>query len=212
MKRHWRTNLRLSDILHYRPQDMVQIFRRVFVDSFVNVKDQLMVIVLIAAIESVFFWYLLINIYSENDCCFIGPATWHIFDRISTSTKDDRGNTKFQHIVNTLCVPFNGKIQMTQSVFGNWICPTLHYTSIRSIRSHDSIHHFFEEFKVCHIVDSFFKRDVNWEELSYSFSHWVQSSRAWEKVFIKLMKWYSHNSICVVKGLLNSVSVVNIDI
>jgi hypothetical protein len=54
---------------------VVQVFLGVFVGALLDIKEELMFVVFVAAEELVLFWDFVLNLHSEDGCSLIGPAS-----------------------------------------------------------------------------------------------------------------------------------------
>ena len=62
------------------------------------------------------------------------------------------------------------------------------------------------------IAYTWFKGNIEGEMFTVVFSDLMKTSCSWEEVFSILMKRYGHASIAQVKCLLNSISMMHVDV
>ena len=62
MESYRRTYFAFSDVLNNRPQNLIQILLRVFIRPLFNIEMQFMAVQLIATIELILLWDLVINV------------------------------------------------------------------------------------------------------------------------------------------------------
>lgn len=104
------------------------------------------------------------------------------------------------------------KIKMTQFVTRQRICSTLNNHNIRNIKWTNFSHDLFEKLQIWYIVHPLLQRNISSVKLTNTFSNFVKCTSSRKEILLKLMKTNCKDSVSMEKCLLNSITMMYIDI
>lgn len=212
MESQRRPDFRFPQVLGNSFQDVVQIVKSVLVGPVVDGEEKLVVVILVQVIVHVILGDLLVHVDAKDLRSLIGPASGNILDRVATPAEINGGNSIREHMLACFSVSLDGQVEVAQFVLGEGVGSTLHDDNIGPVGVHAPVHHFFEKVEVDHIGDALFQWHIDCKVLADALAGGVQSPSAREEVLLKLMETDSHDSVGVVEGLLDSISVVDVDV
>jgi len=104
------------------------------------------------------------------------------------------------------------EVEQPEAVARKRIRAALQHNHFRVIRSHDFSHDRLEDLLVAVVVDAVLQRYVDRTVPPGALPDFRDISGLWEVVSVILVERDRHDSICVLKGVLNSISMVHVDI
>lgn len=166
----------------------------------------------VPVVVNIIFWNVTLQLFSKCNSCLVGPAPGHIFRRVPSTSEHYCRQIVSQHVFKTSSMPFNTEVKSSQLIMAKTVCTQLHNNRVRPVFGHNSLHHILEQLIKRIVIHSWFERDVQWVMLSIICSVLVKSACSGEKILTILMERYRHDSVWQVKCLLNTVTVMDIDI
>lgn len=154
---------------------------------------------------------LIRNLHSSNYRSFISPTTRNVSKSIASTTSKKNRNTKAFHELCYWCMTFYWKIEASKSVSWKTVSSSLKKNSFRS-----EIFHNFSKNRPCYshkrfIIHTFIQWEIDRMISTIFFSNVINVSCTWEIVF-KFMERACHYSISKIKGLFNTITMMNINI
>jgi hypothetical protein len=131
---------------------------------------------------------------------------------ITSSAQKHQRHSITHHSINALSMSFNGQVKSSQHIISNRISSQLKYNSSRSILRHNLVHDSPKQLSIRIVINSNLKRYIYRVVFTFSLSNRIKTASSWEKLISILMKAHSHDSICKIEGLFDSISMMYIDI
>lgn len=166
----------------------------------------------IKVLDVVVIWQIVGDLMIDQDRGLVGPASGHVSDRVPTSTENQQWQLEVLDESDTFAMGFDRKIETTKSVTSEGICSTLENDRGGPERVDHSLHHRLEQVDVRLIVNTVLKGNVQGVMFPHSATNLVNVSSAGEEITIVLVKGDGHNSIGGIKGLLDTVSVMDVNV
>mmetsp|Transcript_21127 Transcript_21127/g.35286 ORF Transcript_21127/g.35286 Transcript_21127/m.35286 type:complete len:256 (-) Transcript_21127:392-1159(-) len=140
-----------------------------------------------------------------------GPATSNVADSVTTASEDEHGDVEAFYKLDTIGVTLDREIEAAETVSGKRICSALHDDGLRFVNLDDLGDDGLEDAFVRFVIDSIFQWEVDRVILALSDSNILDVTCS-RKVLAKLVEGDTHHTIGGVEGLLDSITVVNVDV
>mmetsp|Transcript_21755 Transcript_21755/g.64501 ORF Transcript_21755/g.64501 Transcript_21755/m.64501 type:complete len:428 (+) Transcript_21755:163-1446(+) len=207
--RHVRRRLQLPQVLEDLGLDLLEVLGDVEVLHARGRVVQLVVrpIVLVVVVVREVVRDLLIQHHGR----LVRPAARHVADRVAAAAQDERGHLLLQHKAHALGVPPDGQVEAAEPVAAERVGAALQHDSAGLVHLHDLPDHGLEDGGVRGVVDAVLERKVDRVVLPRVCSDVLDVARA-GKVLAKLVKGDGQHAVCRVKGLLDAVAVVDVNV
>lgn len=143
--------------------------------------------------------------------CLVGPCARNIPHRVATASEDDHGYAETLNVAHAIGVPIHAEIETTQPVARETVTTTLENDGFWAVIGHDSLDGRLEDVLVCLIRDAVTEGEINSIIFACSDTNVAKLAGAREVLAI-LVERDCHNAIGRVKGFLNTVTVVHVNV
>lgn len=165
----------------------------------------------VVLVEEVAFGYRPGDLFPQQDCRFVGPTPRHVVDGVSSTSQDECGAAERLYELDARRMAPHGEIKYAQSIPGERIGSALKHHRLRVVHLHDLLNHRFEAELKRGVVQTVSQREVYRVPRPLPSSHVVDVSSAGEEVAV-FVERAGHHARGVIKGLLHTVPVVNVDV
>lgn len=142
---------------------------------------------------------------------FEGPSTCHISHRITTTAENHGGQVKALHKVHTVRVAPHTEVEASETVARKTVATTLQDHRFGSVPFHNALNNGLKDALVGDVINAIAEREVDGIVLALTHSDIAQLTRTWE-VLAVLVEGHRHHTVSRVECLLNTISVVDINI
>ena len=157
-------------------------------------------------------WQLSTDILLSNQTSLIGPASWHICQCITTSSSEDHRTVILHDSLQNSTVSFAAQSKPAESIPNQGVSSTLDKNTVGHKGLQNSLKNALEYKIISLISAALLKRNINLKVGAQSSSIFLDlaSPRIEILDLIILMKRQSKNSIGVLKGLLDSIPMMDV--
>jgi len=148
---------------------------------------------------------------TNKNTSFKRPSASDIAHSISTTTKYKCWNVELLDKLNAVGVAPHTEIEATKTITRQAVSATLKNDSLRLIIFHNSSDDWFEDVLVGLIIDAVAKGEIDRIVLAGADTN-VTELASTREVLAILMEGDSHDSVGCVESLLDTVTVVNVDV
>jgi hypothetical protein len=139
------------------------------------------------------------------------PSASNVSHGISTTTENKGGSIEAFDIVDTIRMSSHTEIKATKTITRQTVTTTLKNNGFWVIIIHDSLDDWFKDGFIGHIVNTITKGKIDGIVFALPNTYVTELSRA-RKVLAVLVERDSHDSVGSIERLLDTISVVNINV
>mmetsp|Transcript_26 Transcript_26/g.79 ORF Transcript_26/g.79 Transcript_26/m.79 type:complete len:230 (+) Transcript_26:441-1130(+) len=147
----------------------------------------------------------------EENRSLVCPTARHVVDGVTTAAQHKKRNTKAFDDANTLSMTARGQVEHPEAITGERVRSALKYHRPRLEDLHDLVNHRLEDTYKLFVGDALLEWEVDRVALAFSRSNVANVTSFWEKVSV-LVEAAGHYSIGCPKRVLNTVTVMNVDV
>ncbi|RUS32932.1 hypothetical protein BC938DRAFT_473769 [Jimgerdemannia flammicorona] len=148
----------------------------------------------------------------NNDRGLIGPASGDIANGIAAAANDQERQFELLDKAHALAMGLNREVEATEAVAAEGVGAALEDNGRGAECVNGGLHDGLEKVDVGNIINTVTERDVDRVIFAQGGANLIHVACAREKVAIVLVEGHSHNAICGVKGFLDAVAMVDVDV
>lgn len=156
-------------------------------------------------------WDFIRDLDAGDYCSFVCPASGHISESVSTTADKQDWNAKGFHVLCDWGVALDWEIETAESITGQWVGSSLEDYSFRPEVFHDLSEDRSGDSNKGFIIHTLIKREIHSPVGTLFFPDILNMSSSWE-VILELMERAGHDSVSQVEGLLNPITMMDINI
>mmetsp|Transcript_2964 Transcript_2964/g.8483 ORF Transcript_2964/g.8483 Transcript_2964/m.8483 type:complete len:363 (+) Transcript_2964:45-1133(+) len=153
----------------------------------------------------------ILDINAEKNRGLVSPATGHVAQRVSATTKNEGRNAKALHVLNTVSVAFEGKVEASQTVPRERVGTALEHHGPWLEYFHDFANDRPEDGREALVIHAIVQRKVNRVVFALVCTNILHITGSRE-VLAELVERGGHDSVRRVEGFFNSISMVNVNV
>mmetsp|Transcript_17029 Transcript_17029/g.34450 ORF Transcript_17029/g.34450 Transcript_17029/m.34450 type:complete len:267 (-) Transcript_17029:424-1224(-) len=151
------------------------------------------------------------DLLAQHDRCLERPAPRDVPNRVAAAAQDQRRHLLIQHEAHALGVAVDREVEAAESVPSEGIGAALQDDGTRLVALHDARDDGLEDGLVRGVVHAVLEREVDGIVLALRGAYVLDVARAWE-VLAEFVEGYRQHSVSRIKGLLNAVAMMDVDI
>lgn len=139
------------------------------------------------------------------------PGAGDVAHRVTTATQDDDGHAKALDVANAVGMAVHAQIEASKPVAGETVASALEHDGFWAVVGHDRLDDWLEDVAVGLIGYAVAQREVDRVILAGANTNVTQFTSTGEVLAI-LMEGHSHDTIGRVESLLDTISMVHVDV